>query len=109
MTLAFVAAAGSGILTKRKGGRVNTIVHGYTMLGAFVMALGGWYVIYQQKVMLGKHHNTSWHSWQGLLAIGGYLLGGTLGLCALHPDFGQWRTSKRVRLVHKPKRACVSC
>ena len=101
MSLAFVAAAGSGIMVKRRGGRVNTITHGYFMIGAFVLAMGGWYVIYEQKKMLGKPHNTSWHSWQGVVACIGYGLGGAVGLAALHPDFGAWRTSKRIRLLHK--------
>mmetsp|Transcript_26597 Transcript_26597/g.88641 ORF Transcript_26597/g.88641 Transcript_26597/m.88641 type:complete len:218 (+) Transcript_26597:86-739(+) len=101
MSLAFVAAAGSGITVKRMGGRTNTLMHGYAMLSAFALALAGWYVIYQQKVMLGKPHNTSWHSLQGLLAIGGYALGAAAGLFALHPDFGQYRSSKGVRLAHK--------
>ena len=60
MTLAFIAAAGSGILVKRKGGRVNTILHGSAMVFAFVLAMLGWYVIREQKKMLGKPHNTSW-------------------------------------------------
>ena len=47
MMLAFVAAAGSGILTKHKGGRENTIMHGYCMIFALLLSLGGWYVIYQ--------------------------------------------------------------
>lgn len=47
MMLAFVAAAGSGILTKQKGGRENTIMHGYCMIFALLLSLGGWYVIYQ--------------------------------------------------------------
>ena len=125
MTMAFIAAAGSGITVKRMGGRTNTLMHGYAMLSAFALALAGWYVIYQQKakataeplplpgsrvmplplaacqVMLGKPHNTSWHSLQGLLAIGGYALGAAAGLFALHPDLGQYRSSKGVRLAHK--------
>lgn len=47
--LAFCAAAGTGVLTKHKGGRENTIIHGNMMLLALTLALGGWYVIYEQK------------------------------------------------------------
>ena len=83
MGLAFVAAASSGILIKRKGGRVNTIIHGATMTTAFVLALCGWYVIREQKKMLGKPHHTTWHSWQGLVAIAGYWLGAAGGLAQL--------------------------
>ena len=101
MSLAFVAAAGSGILVKRKGGRVNTITHGGMMVGALALALGGWYIIYEQKKMLGKPHNTSWHSWQGLSAIGGYAAGAASGVAGLHPDFGLLRTHKKFRLTHK--------
>jgi hypothetical protein len=71
------------------------------MLVAMSLALGGWYVIYEQKKFLGKPHNTSWHSWQGLLAIGGYAVGGAVGLSALHPDFGRCNKNPRVRLAHK--------
>ena len=101
MGLAFVAAASSGILIKRKGGRVNTIIHGATMTTAFVLALCGWYVIREQKKMLGKPHHTTWHSWQGLVAIAGYWLGAAGGLAALHPDFGLLKTNAGFRLFHK--------
>jgi len=101
MSLAFVVAAGSGIVVKRRGGRANTILHGNTMIASFALAMGGWYIIYEQKNMLGKPHNTTWHSWQGLLACAGYGVGAAVGLAALHPDWGRCRTSKRIRLLHK--------
>ena len=101
MMLAFIAAAGSGILTKHKGGRENTITHGGCMIIALVLSLGGWYVIYQQKIMLGKPHNTSWHALLGLVAIGGYALGALSGATALHPDWGVAKTVQPVRLAHK--------
>ena len=101
MLLAFLAAGSAGIEAKRRGGRVNTLLHGYTMCGALVLALGGWYVIYQQKIMLGKPHNTSWHAIAGLVAIGGYALGAAGGLAALHPDFGLARTNLTFRSLHK--------
>lgn len=101
MSLGFVAAAATGILTKQKGGRENTIVHGFSMILAFLLSLAGWYVIYEQKIMLGKPHNTSWHAWIGLLAIGGYALGAIGGLAGLHPDFGVVRRVQSFRLAHK--------
>ena len=101
MLLGFVAAAGAGITAKRKGGRVNTLIHAYSMCTALALSLGGYYVIYQQKVMLSKPHNTSWHAVLGLLALGGYVLGAIGGMTALHPDFGLIRTSQTFRRIHK--------
>merc|ERR1712224_730420 len=62
MMLAFVGTACAGIVAKRKGGRKNTIDHAWLMSASAALSLGGWYVIYQQKIMLGKPHNTSYHS-----------------------------------------------
>ena len=101
MTLAFVVAAGSGIAIKKRGGRINTITHGFCMIVAFVLAMAGWYVIHEQKKMLGKPHWTTWHSWQGIVACGGYALGAAGGLIGLHPDFGMLRTSQQLRWVHR--------
>ena len=53
MLLAFHAAAAAGIAAKRKGGRENTIDHAWLMSGATLLALAGWYVIYEQKEMHG--------------------------------------------------------
>ena len=101
MLLAFVAAAGTGILTKIKGGRVNTLTHGYLMCSAFVLSLGGWYVIHIQKNMLGKPHLTTWHAWAGVAAILGYAFGAAGGAVVLHPDFGMAKKSQTFRSVHK--------
>ncbi len=54
MFIGFLAAGPIGILFKRKGGRSNTLVHAYAMSLACVLSLGGWFVIYEQKNMLGK-------------------------------------------------------
>ena len=101
MTLGFVAAAAAGILAKRAGGRVNTITHAFSMSAALALALGGWYVIREQKNMLGKPHNTSWHACFGLLALAGYGLGALGGWVALHPDFGVARRNAAFRRAHK--------
>ena len=100
MLLAFLAAASAGIAAKRKGGRSNTIDHAWLMSGTALLALGGWYVIYEQKEMNGKPHNTSWHAWSGLAVIGAYVLGALGGLTALHPDTGVAR-GEGVRRAHK--------
>ena len=71
------------------------------MIACPVVCSGGWYVIYQQKVMLGKQHNTSWHAALGLFAIGGYALAAAGGLSALHPDWGVAKTNQKLRLAHK--------
>ena len=59
MMLAFIAAAGSGVLTKQKGGRENTITHGYCMLFALLLSLGGWYVIYQYVCRSARIHSST--------------------------------------------------
>ena len=47
-------------LVKKKGGYTNTKTHGNLMSAAVLLALGGWYVIYSRKEMLGKPHVQSW-------------------------------------------------
>lgn len=101
MLLAFLAAASAGIAAKRKGGRQNTLDHAWLMCGAALLSLGGWYVIYEQKEMHGKPHNTSWHAWTGLGVIGFYAAGALGGLTALHPDTGIAKTEPRFRWAHK--------
>jgi hypothetical protein len=101
MLLGFCAATMAGVLTKIKGGRVNTINHGYIMLFAFALSLGGWYVIHEQKAMLNKKHLTTWHAWFGIAAIVGFGLGALGGAIGLHPDFGVLKTNQLFRLAHK--------
>jgi hypothetical protein len=108
MLLGFVVAGGSGILAKRKGGRYNTLVHGYAMSASFVLSLLGWYVIHEQKKMLGKPHLTSWHSWAGVAATLGYLVAALIGGVLLHPDFGMARTNQNIRFVHKMASRCFT-
>lgn len=59
------------------------------------------YVIYQQKQMLGKPHNTSYHSTAGLASIGAFCALSVSGVAGLHPDVGLLRTSGLVRSVHR--------
>ncbi len=101
MFLAFVCAAWCGIAAKQKGGRTNTLNHAWLLCTATLLSLAGWYVIYEQKNMNRKLHNTSWHAWLGLATIGMYVLGACGGLSALHPDFGVARKSKLVRTTHR--------
>jgi hypothetical protein len=101
MLLGFISFACAGIAAKTKGGRTNTLNHGYLMCFATACCLGGWYVIHEQKNMLGKPHITTWHAYFGLAVIILYTLGAAGGLAALHPDFGVARTSQDFRRVHK--------
>jgi len=102
MLLAHLALASAGIAAKReRKGRVNTMMHARAMLLATALSLGGWYVIYRQKQMLGKPHNTSYHSTAGLASIGAFCALSVSGVAGLHPDVGLLRTSGLVRSVHR--------
>ena len=61
----------------------------------------GRYVIYSNKAIIGKPHNTSWHAWLGLSCLGMYAIMGGMGALALDPDLGQLKTNKTIRLFHK--------
>lgn len=101
MMVAWLSIAFTSIAVKRKGGRVNTIVHGYTMALGAVLTLMGYYVIYEQKIMLGKPHLTTYHSWGGLFVIVASAAGTIGSLAAFHPDFGAFRKNSSARQLHK--------
>eukprot|EP00965_Chrysotila_dentata_P083630 2759252-Pleurochrysis_carterae.AAC.5 len=105
MLLAFGALAAGGIRFKREGGRQNTISHAWLMASSTAIALAGWYVIYEQKRMLEKPHNTSWHAWTGLVVIFGFATGTVGSWIALHPDTGLRKGNKR-RLLQNCGPAC---
>lgn len=46
-------------MIKKLGGYTNTKLHGILASLGTMMAAGGFYVIYTQKIMLGKEHFTS--------------------------------------------------
>mmetsp|Transcript_22427 Transcript_22427/g.48970 ORF Transcript_22427/g.48970 Transcript_22427/m.48970 type:complete len:184 (+) Transcript_22427:397-948(+) len=109
MLLAFGALAAGGIRFKREGGRQNTISHAWLMASSTAIALAGWYVIYEQKRMLEKPHNTSWHAWTGLVVIFGFATGTVGSWIALHPDTGLRKGNKRVRQGHKRLSQILTC
>ena len=47
------------------------------------------YVIYTNKIVLGKPHYTSWHSWTGLLGLGLFASMAIGGVAGLDPDWGR--------------------
>eukprot|EP00310_Coccolithus_braarudii_P016899 CAMPEP_0183360060 /NCGR_PEP_ID=MMETSP0164_2-20130417/54154_1 /TAXON_ID=221442 /ORGANISM="Coccolithus pelagicus ssp braarudi, Strain PLY182g" /LENGTH=168 /DNA_ID=CAMNT_0025534321 /DNA_START=19 /DNA_END=522 /DNA_ORIENTATION=- len=101
MLLAYATVACAGIQYKKAGGRLNTVAHARLMMGATLAGLGGWYVVYEQKRMLGKPHNTSWHSWMGVAVLLSYVVTACGSWWALHPDTGALKASKTIRRGHK--------
>jgi hypothetical protein len=51
--------------------------------------------------MLGKPHNTSYHSTAGLASLVAFCAFSASGLLGLHPDFGLLKTSSLVRTAHR--------
>jgi len=101
MTIGMIALPGIATVTKKKGGYVNTKIHGIlSWLGIFC-TLGGYYVIYQNKEMNGAPHLTTPHAWAGIFVMGNMCMFGTVGGVLLHPDFGMAKTNQTYRLAHK--------
>ena len=88
-------------LVKKIGGYLNTKYHGNIMLMSTALMGVGFYVIYSNKEMFGKPHNTTTHSWIGLLALLSFVGSCAAGLLGLHPDFGFLKTNQFVRAIHK--------
>jgi len=96
-----VGLMGTAALTKKKGGYTNTKLHGIMAWIGMMLSGGGLYVIYQNKVEMGKDHFTTLHSWAGLAVLIGCTLAGLAGGIFLHPDFGIDKQNKTIRKVHK--------
>jgi len=101
MTLGFVGMMGSAIVTKKLGGYTNTKVHGMLASLGVVMTLGGLYVIFANKVRMGKPHLTSYHSQAGIITMAGCITVMIVGGVFLHPDFGVSNTNGLIRSGHK--------
>ena len=101
MVAAFLAMSGNAILIKKMGGYENTKMHGYLMTLASLLAGAGFYVIYTNKIMQGKNHFMTTHGKIGLGLLLGYLSMGLFGFIGLNPDWGYFKTDKRIRLIHK--------
>ena len=56
-----VGLMGTAALTKKKGGYSNTKLHGIMASAGLLCAAGGFYVIYQNKISMGKDHFTTLH------------------------------------------------
>ncbi|EED92653.1 predicted protein [Thalassiosira pseudonana CCMP1335] len=101
MMCGMVGLMGTAALTKKKGGYTNTKLHGIMAWIGMMLSGGGLYVIYQNKVEMGKDHFTTLHSWAGLAVLIGCTLAGLAGGIFLHPDFGIDKQNKTIRKVHK--------
>ena len=96
-TCSFVSSA----VIKKLGGYANTKLHGMLALVGTVAYYVGFYVIWVNKEDNSADHFTTNHSYSGgaaLMLVTALL---TVGLVALHPDFGALKTHKMVRLLHK--------
>mmetsp|Transcript_12146 Transcript_12146/g.15851 ORF Transcript_12146/g.15851 Transcript_12146/m.15851 type:complete len:196 (-) Transcript_12146:1713-2300(-) len=100
MMVSFIGFFGSASMIKKNGGYTNTKVHG--MLGSLgtILALAGGYVIYTNKIILGKSHFTTPHGKAGLLCLVGSLMVALAGGVFIHPDFGVDKTNKTIRSAH---------
>lgn len=101
MICGLMGAMGVGAVTKKLGGYANTKMHGNLSSIGLCMALGGLYVIYNNKEIHGKPHITSLHAKMGLLTI--FLAVGPafFGAFFLHPDWGMDKTNQDYRTMHK--------
>mmetsp|Transcript_10193 Transcript_10193/g.27952 ORF Transcript_10193/g.27952 Transcript_10193/m.27952 type:complete len:194 (-) Transcript_10193:2258-2839(-) len=107
MTSGMVMMMGIAAMTKKLGGYSNTKNHGYLANVGVMLALGGLYVIYQNKEMNGAPHFTSYHGKAGLALVVASIGAGMAGGIFLHPDFGIDKTNKTVRFAHKTMARCV--
>ena len=69
MILAFIVLAPLGLLIKKIGGKENTKRHGYLLGGSMLFACFGLYVIYTNKITLGKEHFKTTHGKLGLFTV----------------------------------------
>mmetsp|Transcript_23805 Transcript_23805/g.33290 ORF Transcript_23805/g.33290 Transcript_23805/m.33290 type:complete len:201 (-) Transcript_23805:443-1045(-) len=101
MTSGMVGMMGISAITKKRGGYLNTKMHGILSWVGLCMALGGLYSVYQYKTDMGQEHFTSAHSIAGAGLLGSCVGAGMVGGIFLHPDFGVDKTNKQIRLIHK--------
>ena len=101
MLVAYVGIAGNATLLKKVGGKENTQLHGLAMGACAVLAAFGWYVIYTNKNMSSKPHNTTWHAWLGVVVLVGYMSMAPVSWLAFNPTSGFLRRHGTARLIHK--------
>ena len=97
MITGFIAMMGVSALIKKKGGYVNTKLHGMISSAGTFMVFGGLYVIYQHKESLGKDHVTTTHAICGIVTVAACVMAMLAGGVFLHPDFGFDKTNKVIR------------
>ena len=100
MITGFIGCMGSASLIKKLGGYSNTKIHGMLASLGFLLAAGGFYVIYSNKNMLGKEHFTTPHGKAGLLCMVGAFMVAAAGGVFLHPDFGVDKSNQTIRKAH---------
>lgn len=102
MTIGFIGLFGNAIAAKKYvGGYSYTKLHGNLSGLGLAFILYGWYVIYQNKELMGKPHITSNHAKAGLVTILSSLGLLLFGSIVLHPDWGVGKLNKTYRKLHK--------
>ena len=94
MTFSFSFLIVEGLLTARNISvkpmnerKKLTNDHVYLQFGTLVFAVIGFVAAFWNKVIKGKRHFKSWHSWIGLLMMVGLLLEIVLGMYLYYPKF----------------------
>ena len=101
MTFSFVGLSLVGVIYKKLGGYHNTKLHGNLLTAGTLLGSFGFYVIYTNKINLGKDHFQSEHALYGLFGYVSYCSSNLVGALALHPDFGFLKTNQLIRKTHK--------
>lgn len=96
-----VGLMGTATLTKKRMGYTNTKLHGMIAWAGLLSSYAGFYVIYQNKISMGKDHYTTLHGKAGLAALVGSTMLGMAGGVFLHPDFGVDKQNGLIRTGHK--------
>jgi hypothetical protein len=110
MMNAFFTVAGTSALTKKIGGKENTFLHGYMMMGAAGLAAMGGYVIWSNKNMYNKPHLTSEHGQFGALTLVWMVSASLPSYILFTPENGTLRQNQLARKVHKiAGRLCIAC
>jgi len=91
---------GSAVPIKKRGGRTNTLIHASLMFGGILCVCGGFYAIYQNKIIVKHPHFTSLHSKFGITTIIMLFAPFSVGVL-LSPDCGPFRNVQWLRLGHK--------
>lgn len=101
MMVAWFGVVFTSIAVKRKGGRLNTLFHAWSMVSAALLTLMGYYVIHTHKDAIGKPHLKTYHSWTGIVVIVMTGVGVVGSMAAFHPDSGRAKTNRTARFLHK--------